>query len=229
VSGQAFARIGGPQPAREFRPDELWSYEAGAKLSLFRERLHVQAAAFYTVWRDIQTDQYLRSGLPFTANVGKGVNRGLEVEAAWRASRRLDVRANLLLDDPELTEIDPTYAARADNSLPVAPQVSFGVAADYRRPLSPTLTGILRAQAEYIGRSGVSFEAQTSPNMGDYVVARLSAGVQTARWRLTAYVDNPADTRNDTFAFGNPFSYRRVHELTPQRPRTFGVTVAADF
>src|SRR6202000_3398287 len=53
---------------RRFDPDELWNFEVGAKLRLFDDRFEMRTALFYDNWRKIQTDQFLTSGLSFTAN-----------------------------------------------------------------------------------------------------------------------------------------------------------------
>jgi hypothetical protein len=57
--------------------------------------------------------------------------------------------------------------------------------------------------------------------MGGYGVARLAAELTSRRWRLLAYLDNLADIRANTFSFGNPFN--PVQQITPLRPRTFGL------
>jgi len=57
--------------------DHLWSYEVGAKNSLFDRRLAIQASAYYVDWTNIQTQVYLTScGNFFTDNRGKAISRG---------------------------------------------------------------------------------------------------------------------------------------------------------
>ena len=48
-------------------------------------------------------------------------------------------------------------------------------------------------------------------------------------WEATAFVDNVADERGNTFAYGNPFTFGQVRQVTPQRPRTVGLRLAAGF
>ena len=224
---QAFnAALTGHQPDRQFRPDKLWSFEAGVKASLAGQRLQLRTAAFYADWRDIQSDQFLPSGLPYTANVGRGVNTGLEAEAALRASPSLTLRANFLVNGPQLTRRDPTYPARRNASLPAVPGVSGALTADYRRPVGSGLSAVLHGRVGYVGRSILTFEEQASSAMGAYFTGRLSGGVETERWRLTAFVDNPANGEGDTFAFGDPFTQGRTRQFTPLRPRTVGLTLA---
>jgi hypothetical protein len=45
------------------------------------------------------------------------------------------------------------------------------------------------------------------------------------------FVTNPTDAAGDTFAYGNPFTFstENVRQSTPQRPRTFGIRLAANY
>jgi outer membrane receptor protein involved in Fe transport len=226
--GQSFdGGIG--QPTRSYDPDTLWNYEAGVKAQLIHNKLQLRAAVFLADWRDIQTDQFLASGLPFTLNVGDGRNRGIELEATWRVRNSIDIRLAGLLDDPELTRLNPAFASRADAGLPGVPDVSGGVGATWRKPLTDRLSLRLDASASYVGPSTLTFDAQRVFRMGDYVSAKASASLARGRWRLTAAVDNPTDSRANTFAFGNPFRIGKVQQANPLRPRTFSLRLGADF
>jgi hypothetical protein len=154
------------------------------------------------------------------------VNTGLEVETGYRATQALTLRLNFLANGPQLTRRDPTYPARRNASLPAVPGFSGAFTVDYRRPIGGGLTAILHGRVGYVGRSILTFEEQAASAMGSYVTGRLSGGIETRRWRLTAFVDNPADGEGDTFAFGDPFTMGRVRQFTPLRPRTVGVTLA---
>ena len=65
--------------------------------------------------------------------------------------------------------------------------------------------------------------------MGGYVAGKVWAQYSTPRWRLAAFVSNPTNSEGDTFAYGNPFSFGQVRQVTPQRPRTVTVELAAGF
>jgi len=214
----------GDQPNRRYRPDTLWSFEAGVKASFADRRLETRAAAFYTDWRDIQSDQFFPSGLPYTANVGRGVNTGIEGEAALRVDRSLTVRLSAMVNGPQLKRPDPTYPASADASLPAVPRYSASLAADWRRELHPGLAATVYGRLAYVGSSILTFQERASSAMGNYVTARFAAGLEGRSWRLTAYVDNPTNARGDTFAFGDPFTQGRVRQFTPLRPRTVGLS-----
>lgn len=214
---------------RVFRPDHLRNHEIGATLNPFHGRANVRAALFYDDWRNIQTDQYFASGLSYTANIGDGRNLGLEIEAGWKATERVTLKANALFNRPKLTRIAPGYGITESASLPGVPDVSFGSLATYQRPVTATATLLLTAETGYIGESRLTFDPRFSPTMGGYYTGKLSAQVLTNRWRVALFVSNPWNSSSDTFAYGNPFSFGQVRQVTPQRPRTWSLTLSANF
>ena len=214
---------------RVFRPDHLRNYEVGLTLNPFQGRANLRAALFYDDWRNIQTDQYFGSGLSYTANIGDGRNRGLEVEVAWRATSRLRLSANALFNEPKLTRIEPGYGIADTASLPGVPDVSFGSLVTYQRPVTASTTLMLTAETGYIGESRLTFDPRYSPSMGGYYTGKLSAQLMTDRWRAALFVSNPWNSSSDTFAYGNPFSFGQVRQVTPQRPRTWSLVLSADF
>ena len=66
-----------------FAPDQLRNIEGGLKLQACDGRLAVNSALFYDTWKDIQTDQFRASGIPFTTNVGDADILGLETEVGY--------------------------------------------------------------------------------------------------------------------------------------------------
>ena len=218
-----------PSPARaRFAPDHLRNYEFGLKLHP-AGRISLQGAVFYDRWRNIQTDRYLASGLAYTANVGDAEILGLESEAALGLGDSLTLHANLLLSRARFVHRNPDFAPLLSRGLPGAPAATGGILTVYQRPLTRGAELQLVAAANYIGRSRLTFDAANARSMGGYLDMRLSAGLVTRRWRGEIFVTNPGNTADDTFAYGNPFSFGQVRQATPQRPRTVGVAATADF
>lgn len=216
-----------PGVHRRFGADELWNYEVGSKLSLFGDRLRLRTAAFYSAWRNIQTDQYMVSGLSYTANAGDGHNLGLENEAQLSLTSRWTLSGNLLLDQPKLDKPNPGFVAGVP--LPGVPDVLGGARTEYRFPLPWGLNGLVWADARYVGRSELTFNPLIVAPMGGYVLAVVSAQVSYKRWRLAAFVSNPTNEAGNTFSYGNPFNFQQVREVTPQRPRTVRILLSAEF
>jgi iron complex outermembrane receptor protein len=225
------AAAGGGAPeavAAQFRPDHLWNYELGAGLPLFDHTLTLRGAIFHAEWRGLQTDQRLASGLPMTVNIGDGSNTGVEAEATWRPNNHLQVRANLLLEDPQITRADNVFPARRDIGLPGVPRVMGAADVRYRWRLG-RFDAEASAQLSYVGDSYLTFDGGSGNAMGGYASGRIAGALGTAAWRVTAFVDNIADERGNTFAFGNPFSRARFTQATPLRPRTVGLGLAHNF
>ena len=225
------AKAGGGAPATvnvQFRPDHLWSYELGAGLPLFDHTLTLRGAVFHADWRGLQTDQRLASGLPMTVNIGDGSNTGVEAEATWRPNGHLQVRANLLLEDPKITRAANVFPATRDIGLPGVPYDMGAADVRYRWRLGQ-LDAEASAQFSYVGHSYLTFDGGAGNAMGGYASGRVALALGAKAWRATAYVDNVADERGNTFAYGNPFSRSRATQATPLRPRTVGLALARSF
>lgn len=214
--------------APQFRPDRLWSYEIGAGLPLFDHRVTLRGAVFHADWGGLQTDQRLASGLPMTVNIGDGSNTGVEGEAVWRPDDHLQVRANLLLEDPQITRAADVFPARRDIGLPGVPYGMGAADVRYRWRIG-RFQAETSAQAAYVGHSYLTFDGGLGNVMGGYAYGRVAASLSAAAWRVIAFIDNVADERGNTFAYGNPFSRARATQATPLRPRTVGMGFARGF
>ncbi len=225
--GQAFASsTTGPGPERRFNGDELWNYEAGAKLSLFDGRARVRAAGFYMVWNRVQSDQLQPDGLPYTANLGDGRDFGGELEADIRPGAHWRLQANATLSEPDLTRPNPPFTATPDNGLPGVPTFSGAASVSYERPLGEALSLRLQGSYAYVGASRLTLDATTSAAMGNYGLGRFSAQLEARDWTLGLDLRTPLSGLGDTFAYGNPFTFRDFAQTTPQRPATVTLKIA---
>lgn len=227
--GERFSGPGGSaEPFRRFNGDELWNFEAGYKTRLLADRLDLRATAFYDVWSNVQSDELLPSGLPYTANIGDGRNIGLEAEADYDVGG-LELRLNSLLDAPELIHNNTPFPSLLHSGLPGVPRGSLGAAIRYEWRTASGLRPFFDANVDYVGSSRLTFDAHTTRRMGDYTVTRMTTGVAASAWRAAAFVDNPFGVVGDTFAYGNPFTLKRSHQITPLRPRTAGLQLTRSF
>jgi outer membrane receptor protein involved in Fe transport len=224
--GQRFAADpASPGPQRRFGPDELWDYEAGIRTALFGGAARLRTAVFYMTWKGVQSDQLLADGLIFTANVGDGRDLGWEIEAEAAPTPELTLKANATVAEPELVHPYAGFLSRPDNGLPGAPRFTAGAMATYQRPLSAWARMRLQARYTYVGGSHLTLDATTSPEMGDYAYAEMSAALATDRWVLTAFVKSPVGGAGDTFSYGDPFSFHTTAQSTPLRPLTVGLSL----
>ncbi len=212
-----------------FEPDRLENFEIGAKGRFLNRRLVLRAATFFDLWSDIQSDQYRPSGLAYTANVGDAHIEGLEAEATYEWPFGLSVQANALFTAPKFTRTNPDFANQLGSGLPGAPRGSGGFLVRYDRPLVGDVTLRLVGQASIVGPARLTFDPTLSARTDTVIDATLLAEVVTRRWSASVFVTNPADSSSNTFAYGNPFTFGQVRQVTPQRPRTVGVRLATAF
>ena len=217
-----------------FAADRLRNYEVGAKLKRFDGRLAMRLGAYYDDWINIQTDQYRPSGLAYTANVSDASIVGLEAELAYDFPFGLSLQLNGLISDSKVRNPNPDFpllGSTVVDELPGVPNSSAGFLVIYQRPLVRGLTLRLIGEGNYVGPTGLSFDASPQARVGRYFRSRLAAEVANRSWRLSVYMTNPGNSDSDTFAYGNPFSFstQGVQQSTPQRPRTIGVRLGAAF
>ena len=213
------------RPLRAYGGDSLWNYEFGAKGVMQDGRIQMRAALFFADWRNLQSDQFLPSGLSYTVNVGDGANTGLEIEANWRPIESLEIRTNALLAHPRVTKSYDLFNSKGNSGLPGVPAVSTNINISWRRPMTDRMDLIADGSVAYVGPSRLTFDAEKRHKMGDYVTARASIGVETGHWRASAYITNPFNTSANTFAFGDPFRLPEALTTTPLRPRTIGLNL----
>ncbi len=212
-----------------FEPDRLENFEIGAKGRFLDHRLIVRVAGFFDLWSNIQSDQYRASGLAYTANVGDAQVRGLEAEASYEWPFGLSVQANTLLSTVRFTHANPDFASHLGSGLPGAPRASGGVLARYDRPLPGDLTLRLVGEANIVGPARLTFDPTLSARTDTVIDAEFLAEVIARRWSASLFITNPADSSSNTFAYGNPFTFGQVRQVTPQRPRTIGIRLATAF
>jgi outer membrane receptor protein involved in Fe transport len=212
-----------------FKPDRLQNFELGAKGRFDDGHLVLRAAAFYDVWSDLQSDQYRANGLAFTANVGDAHIQGVEAEAVYETDIGLTLQANGLYAAPKFTSVNPDFAAQLGSGLPGAPRWSGGVLVRYDHPLPRSLALRLVGQASYVGPAPLTFDPAQSARTDPVWDASLNADLVARHWSAGLFVSNPANSSGNTFAYGNPFSFGLVRQVTPQRPRTIGIRLTATY
>jgi iron complex outermembrane receptor protein len=223
---------GGAQPLppeREtYKSDRLTNYEVGLKLRAFDDRLTLNSAVFYDVWKDLQTDQFRPSGIPFTTNAGDADILGLEAALGYRWAGGLSAQINGRVSQTRITHANPFFQSGRVNGLPDAPATSGGAVLTYERTLPGDWLLRMVGETTYVGRSRVNFD-NTFPDMGGYIRSKLLVEMRRKAMGVQIFITNPTNAFSDTFAFGNPFNPSQIQQVTPQRPRTVGVTLFASY
>ncbi len=210
--------------ASAFASDRLWTYELGVKTNFFNGRLVTNAAGYFTVWDFIQSDQIQRTGSLFTTNAGNTHAPGFEIDLSFLATRNLRIRANAFWTQAETIDSNPILvASQSIGHLPAAPSNNFGVSARYGFSLDDAWNGFAILQYSHVGQETLGFDVNNSPKISGYSDVDARVGILWGNWQAVLYVKNLLDERANVFAYGNPFSYGLISQVTPLRPRTAGI------
>jgi len=162
IAGSKGARAGGNStPAQcdgiavpsSFGSDAIWNSELGAKDLLFDHRLQIAASVYMIRWDSIQEHVTDACGNGYTTNAGAATSTGFDLAADALLTQRLRVHLALGLTDAhyDRTVLTGSGAVVVDRgtavgALPSEPSPWTGtVSADYRRPLTPVVTGYVAA------------------------------------------------------------------------------------
>jgi len=219
-----------------FDPEEVESFEVGAKTRLLDNTLQLNASLFFYTYKDLQL-VYFDTGSSLVANVGEAEGKGLEADLRWVPNRHWDVFLGLSVLNTEITDATDIVALGAcgdcdGNDLPFAPELSTSAILTYRQP---AFSGEMFFTVENIYRDNMfggpdnipdaEVESWTEFNF------RLGYRSDSGNWWATLWVENAFD--EEYFERGwenadvdNQFGYGLFNELVwPARPRTVGLTV----
>ena len=111
-------------------PEEVWSYEAGAKTEWFDNTLRVNLALFYMDYQDLQLFR-LDSALRLVTFTEDTTNKGAELEILAAPAEGLETGLNVAYLSAEVDG-----GANDGAQLPRAPEYSFGGFAQYQWPFA---------------------------------------------------------------------------------------------
>ncbi|HEX4240219.1 MAG TPA: TonB-dependent receptor [Steroidobacteraceae bacterium] len=242
ICGPSLRALGLTSAPDSFASDGLWSYEIGAKDSLFDHRLAIEASAFYIDWSNIQTTVSLPSCAEgFTTNRGKAISDGFDLQAAAILAEGLKLNVNVGYTNAYYP--NAAYGAPSNGVVPLLnaagdklPNVlpwTASANAEYSRAIDsllPDSRGYLRldyrwlSAANALNPNAAGFDSLVGPYQNpEYSILNVRLGVLHEGWDVSLYADNI--TRSDPTlrlnhdAGGDPILYSSAI-----RPLTFGVT-----
>lgn len=185
----------------EFDPEYLWSYEAGVKNQLFGRTVTLNAAAFYIDWTNQQIRTQIAPGNVQIDNAGSAHSQGFELEASWRPTTGLELSGFLGISHGEYDEYINRFGVDlAGNTLVNMPELSGGLAAQYRWPLNAySLMGILRGEYLYTGAH--YFDAENRLEQDGYGLVNLRAGVENDDFSVMLFAKNLFDTDYRSYGY----------------------------
>jgi iron complex outermembrane receptor protein len=232
-----------------FEPEKIWNYEAGFKSRLAGGAVRLNASVFYSDFKDLQVGQIVNLQSVLT-NAAKARIYGLEADIEYRPDDAFEMGATLSLLNAKFTEFctgDPTRPAapvETGCSDPAAPINLDG----FRLPRAPKFTvsgffgytfdlasaGSLTARADARYQSLTYFTQFNRPTVSQdgYAVvnARLTWKPESKRFAIGAWVNNLFDEFYYTEVLeSGAFNPVLIEQAYPAAPRTYGITVSANF
>jgi iron complex outermembrane receptor protein len=226
---EGLAQLGDASAPMSYGPDHLWSYELGTKALLFQKTLSVNAAVYYIDWSAIQQSIVIPiCGGQFNANVGDARAIGAELEIRYKPPvvPGLVVSANLGGEHAYITSTINANTAAVGEDVLYTPKFTAALLADYGWQITGDLTGFVRADYEYTGKSFGSFQTSSPQYINPaYNVTNMNAGVGFGKYEVSVYAKNLFDDRTI-------LQYPQIDSIIQGytlRPQTLGVSFQAKF
>jgi iron complex outermembrane recepter protein len=224
------------QPA--YDPEKLDAFEVGLKTDLMDKRLRLDAAAYYYKYKDIQVGYFVQGQLAYYNGASARIygldadlkalvteNLTLTAGVSWIHDRYTDF-PNAIYYIPNLIlggNSTPTQSA-AGNRLPLAPDETFSLAADYRYPLP---RGALGLDVTYLFSTRYVFEPDNIQHQPAYnlVNSTLSWMAPGDRFTFSLWGKNLTDA-----VIANGLIASALGSLSEyQPPRTYGASIQVKF
>ncbi|WP_176595060.1 MULTISPECIES: TonB-dependent receptor [Sphingobium] len=227
-----------------FKPETVWSYEAGAKGSFLGGRVNLSAAAFYSDYKDFQARvgggaTGIAGGSFPVVNAGKLRIWGVEFEASVKPVRNLNLAASVGYLNADYKEFNdgrraPTFSCNPTGNAitckpPFAPPMTMRLAADYTIPLgsaSLTLGGDMR----FVDKQWLSVDNRPGLYEDGYTIANayVQADFAQGKYYLRGAVKNAFKELYKTD--GQEFSsVGNIQTVYYGDPRTWTITAGFRF
>jgi outer membrane receptor protein involved in Fe transport len=187
-----------------YSAETLWTYEAGLK-SLLAPNLQANFYVYYNDWQDLQLGVVTPDGLlAFTENTGAADATGTELEVAWQPMSGFTVMGSVSWVDAQIKETvlagdSALEIATAGNKLPIVPEWSGSLSADYSRSFGSGL--MLRVGGSYSYRDRTFSDAANAANQENdsYSVLNMRLGLEAEAWGLFLFGRNITGSEDTTF------------------------------
>ncbi|MBB5686871.1 TonB-dependent receptor [Sphingobium boeckii] len=205
----------------DYKPEELWSYEAGIKGELFDRRVRFDLTGFYMDWKDVQQTvrfQFLQNGVLVGVNgidnAGSARSYGAEMSLDARISNRFKVGATAGWLEANYVKfpvalVDGITVNANGKRMVNAPRWTLSGNAEYTVPLSDEFEGFVRGEWNYRGETLSSNFALVYPNSPfvspGFHNFNLRIGAESEKMKVMLFIENLFDNNYYTNAYEKAF------------------------
>ncbi|MBP7336572.1 TonB-dependent receptor, partial [Niveispirillum sp.] len=145
------AATGGPP---NYDPEDLWTYELGARHQLLDQRLSFDAAVYYNDWTGVQSSFFpVGAAIGYITNGGKVQGWGVDASVTARPITGLTLNATYGWNNLSYKTASAEHAV--GDGVDYAVQESWSGYIDYRRPVFQGTSGFARLDYQHAGRSSI--------------------------------------------------------------------------
>jgi outer membrane receptor protein involved in Fe transport len=220
-----------------FKPEKLDAYELGLKTDLIGHRLRLNSAAYYYDYRNVQVADYLLGQVGYY-NGAAAKLYGLDLDLEAEVARNFQIRGGLSLNHSDFSSFPNaiiatpqpaggsiiTTGSATGNALPYAPRVTANIVVDYQ---VPTHAGTFHMNATDYYSNGYYTAPDNIPRQPAYDIVNASLLWVTPAERYSVrFWGRNLFNKAVASAINESAIATLVHY---QAPRSYGVTVAAEF
>lgn len=215
-----------------YRPEYTWSYEAGTHLTLWNNRLTLDAAAFWMQTHDQQVSQFAANGMGrVTRNAGRSRSLGAEASFILQATDALTINTsygythatfrNYHMVDDNGAEVD--YRG---HFVPFIPRHTLNVGAQYLFRLKPhKLFDAIRLNADYQALGNIYWTEDNTACQSFYGTLNGRVSLEKGQGAVAVWIRNALNEDYASFYFesmGNRF-------MQKGRPLQVGIDLRCRF
>ena len=223
-----------------FDPDTVVSYEAGFKGETADRTFSLDMSVYHIDWKNIQLLTVI-NGFGVNINGSSASSDGAEFTATVRPVRGFVTSINGAYTNARLDGDAPALVGgRKGDRLPFTPQYSVSVNSDYNWELGAGTKAFIGGSLRFLSEQAADFDGTYRTANGrqrkvpSYEVVDLRAGLDFGGFGVEAFVRNLTNSDGktsvgSTTANGLPVSPNGAIETGVIRPRTFGLSLSAEF
>lgn len=182
-----------------FEPEQVWSYELGAKGRFHQQRGRYALAVYHMTVDDMQVMQMPVPGRMYLTNAASGSGQGLELDLEYRLSHHWSLQGGLAWNHLRFDRFRDGEARYDGHRNPFAPDLNGHLGLGFDHP-----TG-WHGQLQWLASSKTYLDAANQYRRSGYGRLDLSAGYRFGDWSLDLQVDNLSDQRYDAVGYQNGF------------------------